>query len=32
MVPGTVKILHQKEKKKINGDQEGCRPDLKTVC
>jgi hypothetical protein len=26
---GTVKLLHQKKKKRINGDQEGCRLDLK---
>ena len=24
MVPGTVKLLHQKNKKEIYGDQEGC--------
>ena len=24
-MPGTVKLLHQKKKNKINGDQEGCR-------
>jgi len=31
LVPGTVKLLHQKKKKKINGDQEGCRLDLLTA-
>jgi len=29
LVPGTVKLLLQKKKKKINGDQEECRLDLK---
>jgi len=29
LVPGTVKLLHQKTKKKVNGDQEGCSLDLK---
>jgi hypothetical protein len=27
--PGTAKFLHHKEKNKINGNQEGCRLDLK---
>jgi len=26
---GTVKLLHQKNKRRINGDQEGCMLDLK---
>jgi hypothetical protein len=29
LVPGTVKLLHQRKKENINGDQEGCRLDLK---
>jgi len=29
LVPGTIKLLYQEEKKEINGDQEGCRLDLK---
>jgi len=29
LVPGTVKVLQQKKKKKINADQEGCRLGLK---
>jgi hypothetical protein len=29
LVPGTVKLLCQKKKKNVNGDQEGCRLDLK---
>jgi len=29
LVLGTIKLLHQKKKEKINGDQEGCRLDLK---
>jgi len=30
LVPGTVILLHQKRKIKINGNQEGCGLDLKS--
>ena len=29
MVPGTLELLHQKDEIKINGDEEGCRLDLR---
>jgi hypothetical protein len=29
LVPSTVKLLHRKKERKINGDQEGCRLGLK---
>jgi hypothetical protein len=31
LVPGTVKLLHQKKMKKIDRDQEGCRLELKEL-
>ena len=29
LVPGTIKLLHHEDKNNINGDQKGCRLDLK---
>jgi hypothetical protein len=31
LVPSTVKLLHHEKERIINGDQEGCRLDLKMI-